>query len=136
MSSYVKANHDADAARVIALVDPPLRFLLPTHHHAALLGVAKSAHSSTLPKRNNFPDFLASSIDREQAMTDRRRQQLLTTTEAAEELRLKKHTLENMRWQGTGPPFRKHGGRVFYHRADLKKWSEQTRRRSSSGEKL
>ena len=35
---------------------------------------------------------------------------LLTTIEAAEYLRLKKHTLENMRWQGTGPPFRKHGG--------------------------
>lgn len=69
-------------------------------------------------------------------MANRRRQQLFTTAEAAEELRLKKHTLENMRWQGTGPPFRKHGGRVFYHRVDLKKWSEQTRRKSSSGEKL
>jgi hypothetical protein len=69
-------------------------------------------------------------------MANQRRQQLLTTAEAAEELRLKKHTLENMRWQGTGPPFRKHGGRVFYHRSDLRKWSEQTRRRSSSGEKL
>lgn len=68
-------------------------------------------------------------------MATQRRQQLLTTSEAADELRLKKHTLENMRWQGTGPPFRKHGGRVFYHRADLKKWSEQTRRRSSSGGK-
>lgn len=58
---------------------------------------------------------------------------LLTTAEAAEDVRLKKHTLENMRWQGTGPPFRKHGGRVFYHRADLKEWSEQARRQSSSG---
>lgn len=69
-------------------------------------------------------------------MITRRRHHLLTTAEAAEELRLKKHTLENMRWQGTGPPFRKHGGRVFYHRTDLKNWSQQTRRRSSSGEKL
>lgn len=63
------------------------------------------------------------------------RQQLLTTEEAADELRLKKHTLENMRWQGTGPPFRKHGGRVFYHRAELRAWSAQSRRRSSSGQR-
>lgn len=61
---------------------------------------------------------------------------LLTTSEAADYLRLKKHTLENMRWQGTGPPFRKHGGRVFYHRAELKQWSDQARRRSSSGQKV
>jgi hypothetical protein len=68
-------------------------------------------------------------------MAKRRRQQLLDTTEAGELLRLKKHTLENMRWRGTGPPFRKHGGRVFYHRAELLLWSRQARRRSSSGEK-
>ena len=57
----------------------------------------------------------------------------LATAEAAELLRLKKHTLENMRWQGTGPKFRKHGGRIFYHRAELEQWSEQNRRQSSSG---
>jgi Helix-turn-helix domain len=78
------------------------------------------------------PVFLMSG---ENEMVTKRRSQLLTTAEAAEELRLKKHTLENMRWQGTGPPFRKHGGRVFYHRADLKEWSERARRRSSSGRK-
>lgn len=61
--------------------------------------------------------------------------QLLTTAEAGELLRLKEHTLENMRWQGTGPPFRKHGGRVFYHRAEIKQWSDQARRQSSSGRK-
>ena len=58
---------------------------------------------------------------------------LMTTDEAAEWLRLKPHTLENMRWQGTGPKFRKHGGRIFYHRTELKQWSEQNRRQSSSG---
>jgi hypothetical protein len=66
-------------------------------------------------------------------MPRHRKPMLLTTAEAAEHIRLKKHTLENMRWQGTGPPFRKHGGRVFYHRADLKDWSEQARRQSSAG---
>ena len=66
-------------------------------------------------------------------MTRLRKSDLLTTTETAEGLRLKEHTLENMRCQGTGPPFRKIGGRVFYHVDDLKQWLEQSRRRSSSG---
>ena len=68
-------------------------------------------------------------------MTRLRKSDLLTTIETAEALRLKEHTLENMRWQGTGPPFRKLGGRVFYHIDDLRKWLRQMRRRCSSGEK-
>ncbi len=63
----------------------------------------------------------------------KRRKQLLTTAEAAEEVPLKKHTLENMRWLGIGPIFYKIGGRVFYHRADLRRYLQQARRRSSSG---
>lgn len=57
----------------------------------------------------------------------------LDVNEAAAYLRLKKRTLDNMRWQGIGPRFRKHGGRVLYHQDDLKDWSESTRRRSASG---
>jgi hypothetical protein len=68
-------------------------------------------------------------------MATLRRSDLLTTAEAAALFRLKPHTLENMRWQGTGPFFLKLGGRVFYRRADLKAWSDQARRRSSSGRK-
>jgi excisionase family DNA binding protein len=68
-------------------------------------------------------------------MTSRRRSQLLTTKEAAEFLRLKPHTLENMRSDGKGPIFMKLGGRVFYHRADLKAYLRESRRRSSRGEK-
>ena len=64
----------------------------------------------------------------------KRRSNLLDTGEAAEEFRLKKHTLENMRSIGNGPIFYKYGGRVFYHRADLKRWSEKCRRLTSSGE--
>ncbi len=60
-----------------------------------------------------------------------KRSSLYTTAEAAEVLRLKPHTLENMRSYGTGPEYRKHGGRIFYHRRDLKHWSESSRRRSS-----
>jgi hypothetical protein len=66
-------------------------------------------------------------------MVKSRRSPLLTTPETAERLRLKKHSLDNMRWQGTGPPFRKIGGRVFYHIDDLKKWLDEARRRISSG---
>ena len=68
-------------------------------------------------------------------MSNRRKSQLLTTKEAAEFLRLKPHTLENMRSEGKGPIFTKLGGRVFYHRADLKTWLRESRRRSSRGEK-
>ncbi|MDZ4841636.1 MAG: helix-turn-helix domain-containing protein [Hyphomicrobium aestuarii] len=60
---------------------------------------------------------------------------LMNTGEAAALLRLKPHTLENMRWQGTGPKFRKHGGRVYYHRRDLQIWSDNSRRQTSSGPK-
>lgn len=68
-------------------------------------------------------------------MSGLRRSDLLTTEEAAALLRLKPHTLENMRWLGTGPCFLKLGGRVFYRRIDLREWCNQARRRSSSGRK-
>ena len=66
-------------------------------------------------------------------MPKRRRPIYLITAEAAEVLRLRPHTLENMRWQGTGPKFRKHGGRIVYHRDELKQWSDTCRRKLSSG---
>jgi hypothetical protein len=47
----------------------------------------------------------------------------LTIREAADYLRLKKRTLDNMRWMGTGPLFRKHGGRVYYDVNELAEWS-------------
>ncbi len=56
----------------------------------------------------------------------------LTVEEAATYLRLKKRTLDNMRWMGTGPKFRKHGGRIFYELGELKEWSLNGRRRSTS----
>jgi hypothetical protein len=39
-----------------------------------------------------------------------------------------------MRSEGKGPIFMKLGGRVFYHRADLKTWLKEARRRPSRGE--
>lgn len=47
----------------------------------------------------------------------------LTAGEAAAYLRLEESTLNAMRWRKEGPPFRKHGGRVVYHRDDLDGWS-------------
>jgi excisionase family DNA binding protein len=87
-----------------------------------------------MPGAADFLDLPHGSL-REDRMASRRRSQLLTTKEAAEELRLKPHTLENMRSDGKGPIFMKLGGRVFYHRADLKTWLRESRRRSSRGEK-
>jgi hypothetical protein len=56
----------------------------------------------------------------------------LNVAEAGDFLRFKKRTLDNMRWRGTGPSFRKHGGRIFYHIDELKEWSLATRAKSTS----
>lgn len=56
----------------------------------------------------------------------------LDTEEAADYLRLKKRTLDNMRWLGTGPRYRKHGGRIRYHIEDLQAWSACQQRLSTS----
>lgn len=47
----------------------------------------------------------------------------LLPSEAAAYLRLEERTLNNMRWRGEGPNFRKHGGKVIYHSDDLDRWS-------------
>lgn len=65
-------------------------------------------------------------------MTEETNSPFLTVEEAAIYLRLKKRTLDNMRWMGTGPKFRKHGGRIFYELGELKEWSLSGRRRSTS----
>ena len=87
------------------------------------------------PQQPGVPGCSREFQRREHSMTRQPRSPFLTIAEAAELLRLKKHTLDNMRWQGTGPPFRKHGGRIFYHRDELKEWSKSGRRKSSSGRK-
>ena len=65
-------------------------------------------------------------------MNDSQKSPYLNVDEAGTYLRLKKRTLDNMRWMGTGPIFRKHGGRVFYHIDELKEWSLETRTKSTS----
>ncbi len=47
---------------------------------------------------------------------------LLTTIEAAELLELTAGTLKNYRVAGTGPAYKKIGGKVRYRRDDLEAW--------------
>jgi predicted DNA-binding transcriptional regulator AlpA len=54
----------------------------------------------------------------------------LTIDETAELLRIKRRTLDNLRWSGDGPPPRRHGGRIVYHRREVLDWSERRRTRT------
>lgn len=51
----------------------------------------------------------------------------LTIKETAAYLRLTERALENFRQVGGGPVYRKHGGRVVYHKDDLDAWSARLR---------
>ena len=57
---------------------------------------------------------------------------LVDTVEAARQLGLKPGTLNQWRWLGKGPRFRKLGGAVRYHVDDLQNWVEQRVRTSTS----
>lgn len=65
-------------------------------------------------------------------MTADQSARLLRTEEAARYLGLSGRTLEKHRCYGTGPLYRKIGGRVVYAMADLVAWSERGQRRSTS----
>lgn len=56
----------------------------------------------------------------------------LRTRDAAEYLALSKRTLEKHRTYGTGPIYRKIGGRVVYALDDLKAWADLGIRTSTS----
>lgn len=59
-------------------------------------------------------------------------QRLLRTPDAALLLGLSARTLEKHRCYGTGPVYRKLGGRVVYRVEDLLSWADQGSRRSTS----
>jgi predicted DNA-binding transcriptional regulator AlpA len=59
-------------------------------------------------------------------------QRHLRTAEAARFLGLSDRTLEKHRSYGTGPVYRKIGGRVVYTLDDLQAWSERGARRSTT----
>jgi hypothetical protein len=54
----------------------------------------------------------------------------LTIDETAALLRVKRRTLDNLRWSKEGPPARRHGGRIVYHRREVLEWSERRRTRA------
>jgi hypothetical protein len=56
----------------------------------------------------------------------------LTVPEAATFLRLRPRTMDNMRWRGIGPKYRKHGGRIVYDLRDLIEWSRGNTHLSTS----
>ncbi len=58
-------------------------------------------------------------------MSDEAENDFLIAAEAADVMRMAKRTLDNHRCKGTGPKFRRHGGRIVYRRCDLIEWSEQ-----------
>jgi hypothetical protein len=57
---------------------------------------------------------------------------LLRTTEAARFLGLSGRTLEKHRVYGTGPTYRKIGGRVVYAIGDLQAWADRGTQSSTS----
>lgn len=59
-------------------------------------------------------------------------QRYLTTPEAARFLALSGRTLEKHRTYGTGPVYRKVGGRVIYALEDLEAWANRGLRSSTS----
>jgi predicted DNA-binding transcriptional regulator AlpA len=56
----------------------------------------------------------------------------LRTPEAARYLSLSARTLEKHRIYGTGPTYRKIGGRVVYAQDDLKAWADRGTRTSTA----
>ena len=60
------------------------------------------------------------------------RPRYLRTPDAAVHLGLSPRTLEKHRCFGTGPVYRKLGGRIVYRLEDLDNWAEQGVRRSTS----
>jgi len=56
----------------------------------------------------------------------------MTTTEAAQHLRLSPSTLAKYRVHGSGPQFLKLGKKVVYEKADLDAWATERSRASTS----
>lgn len=65
-------------------------------------------------------------------MSTRTGQRFLRTPQASEYLGLSSRTLEKHRTYGTGPVYRKLGGRVVYDLDDLCRWADSGLRASTS----
>lgn len=71
--------------------------------------------------------------DNARAAQARKGSPFLNTAQAAHYVGLSYRTLEQMRWKGTGPNFRRHGRFVRYHIADLDEWSRRSGEISKGG---
>jgi hypothetical protein len=101
-------------------------------------------HIQSLPAHTNPPPKLANHSDSPLLLPTFRRSlamdarptpvtaRFLRTPDAAVHLGLSARTLEKHRCFGTGPVYRKLGGRIVYAVADLDAWAEQGLRRSTS----
>lgn len=65
------------------------------------------------------------------AASARKGSPFLNTAQAAHYLGLSPRRLEEMREEGSGPTYRKHGSAVRYHIKDLDAWSETSKRSST-----
>ena len=66
------------------------------------------------------------------SINDKEMERYLRTPDAARLLGLSPRTLEKHRVFGTGPSYRKLGGRVVYAPEDLRDWAERGKRGSTS----
>ena len=62
-----------------------------------------------------------------------KRSPFLTVEELAEYLRITVRQIRRMRTEGTGPPFRRHGGQIVYHQKEVDRWSEDHSFTSTGG---
>lgn len=58
--------------------------------------------------------------------------ELLCTKEAAHVLNMSPRTLDNRRWKGLPPAFRKFGSSVRYHIRDLEEFIESSKKNNSN----
>src|SRR5258707_5149083 len=86
-----------------------------------------TAHAGTASD-SAFPSWSSQMSDALAGLPPR----FLRTPEAARFLGLSGRTLEKHRTYGTGPKYRKIGGRVVYTLEDLKAWADIGTRRSTS----
>lgn len=68
--------------------------------------------------------------ENERANRAKRGSPFLNTDQAAAYLKLSSRLLKRLRKEDTGPVFRRHGGRVYYHIDDLNAWSSNNAIRS------
>jgi hypothetical protein len=120
-------------------LQPPLPYRPDVLHHPAMSTSAwyvmtnhEQSHCLTASEVAAHSDLDPATIQAIRRYAVDRGSPYLTVVEAAAFLRLKPRTLDNMRSNGVGPIYCKHGGRILYNLSDLIDWSQASRRRSTA----